>query len=117
MRRVNAGKRDIPIWGTEGTFRFVLAGEAGRADNPVRPRTARAAVGGSCYHVLNPGTGRAAVFHDDADYAAIAGLLRAPCACWPTACCPTTSTSSPSRGRRRPRRLGALALDYARRPL
>ena len=34
------------------------------------PRTARAAVGGLCYHVLNRGNGRQAVFHKDGDYAA-----------------------------------------------
>lgn len=44
------------------------------------PRTARAAVGGYCYHVLNRGNGRAAVFHDEDDYAAFAALLRAACA-------------------------------------
>jgi hypothetical protein len=31
------------------------------------PRTARAAVGGICYHVINRGNGRARVFRDDAD--------------------------------------------------
>jgi putative transposase len=40
------------------------------------PRTARAAVGGYCYHALNRGNRRAAVFHDADDYAAFAGLLR-----------------------------------------
>lgn len=32
------------------------------------PRTARASVGGVCYHVLNRGNGRAQVYHTDADY-------------------------------------------------
>src|SRR5438445_11532116 len=41
------------------------------------PRTARAAVGGYCYHVINRGNGRAEVFHKDADFAAFARLLRA----------------------------------------
>ncbi|MEN6494624.1 MAG: transposase [Thermoguttaceae bacterium] len=40
------------------------------------PRTARAAVGGICYHVLNRGNGRAEVFHKDEDYAAFLKLLR-----------------------------------------
>lgn len=39
------------------------------------PRTARASVGGICYHVLNRGNGRAKVFHKDADYAAFVQLL------------------------------------------
>jgi putative transposase len=41
------------------------------------PRSARAAVGGYCYHVINRGNGRAEVFHKDADFAAFARLLRA----------------------------------------
>jgi hypothetical protein len=32
------------------------------------PRTARALVGGLCYHPLNRGNGRAQVFHDADDY-------------------------------------------------
>jgi putative transposase len=40
------------------------------------PRTARASVGGICYHVLNRGNGRAEVFHKDEDYAAFLKLLR-----------------------------------------
>jgi putative transposase len=44
------------------------------------PRTARAAVGGYCYHVLNRGNGRATVFHDEDDYAAFTALVRAACA-------------------------------------
>ena len=38
------------------------------------PRTARAAIGGICYHVINRGNGRARVFHDDADYEAFRDL-------------------------------------------
>jgi putative transposase len=34
------------------------------------PRTARASAGGYCYHVINRGNARAAVFHKDEDYAA-----------------------------------------------
>jgi len=41
------------------------------------PRTARAAVGGYCYHVINRGNGRAEVFHKAADFDAFARLLRA----------------------------------------
>src|SRR5262249_46461271 len=39
------------------------------------PRTARAAVGGICYHVLNRGNGRARVFHDTTDYRYFLELL------------------------------------------
>ena len=39
------------------------------------PRTARASVGGMCYHVLNRGNGRAEVFHKDGDYAAFVELM------------------------------------------
>jgi putative transposase len=41
------------------------------------PRTARASVGGICYHVINRGNGRAEVFHKDGDYAAFVDLLAA----------------------------------------
>jgi putative transposase len=44
------------------------------------PRTARADLGGYCYHVMNRGNRRAEVFHKDKDYAAFARLLRAGCA-------------------------------------
>ncbi len=40
------------------------------------PRSARAAVGGLCYHVLNRGNGRATVFRQAADYRAFYDLLR-----------------------------------------
>lgn len=39
------------------------------------PRTARASQGGYCYHVINRGNGRAAVFHKDGDYDAFVRLL------------------------------------------
>ena len=39
------------------------------------PRTARASVGGMCYHVLNRGNGRAEVFHKEADYDAFLRLM------------------------------------------
>jgi len=48
------------------------------------PRSARADVGGYCYHVINRGNGRAQVFHKDEDYAAFVRLLRAGCARFPT---------------------------------
>ncbi len=40
------------------------------------PRTARATVGGYCYHALNRGNARAQVFHHDGDYTAFTHLLR-----------------------------------------
>jgi putative transposase len=40
------------------------------------PRTARAAQGGFCYHILNRGNGRRTVFHKDGDFAAFVKLLR-----------------------------------------
>jgi putative transposase len=40
------------------------------------PRTARAIVGGLCYHVINRGNARATVFHEPADYQAFLALMR-----------------------------------------
>ena len=39
------------------------------------PRTARASLGGWCYHVLNRGNTRGEVFRNQADYAAFVQLL------------------------------------------
>ncbi|HEX4146324.1 MAG TPA: transposase [Pirellulales bacterium] len=39
------------------------------------PRTARASVGGMCYHVLNRGNGQAEVFHSAGDFAAFLDLM------------------------------------------
>jgi len=39
------------------------------------PRTARASLGGICYHVINRGNGRADVFHKAEDYAAFVQLV------------------------------------------
>jgi putative transposase len=39
------------------------------------PRTARASVGGVCYHVLNRGNNRMEVFHSSADYARFVALM------------------------------------------
>ena len=41
----------------------------------VVPRSARASVGGLCYHVLNRGNARQPVFHKDGDYDAFSTLL------------------------------------------
>ena len=40
------------------------------------PRNPRASQGGYCYHVLNRGNRRRAIFHKDGDYAAFVKLLR-----------------------------------------
>ena len=42
-------------------------------------RTARASVGGVCYHVLNRGNARMRVFHKDADYQAFVDIIDAAC--------------------------------------
>jgi putative transposase len=39
------------------------------------PRSARDALGGYCYHVLNRGNGRLTVFRKDRDFAAFIKLL------------------------------------------
>ena len=43
------------------------------------PRTARAAVGGTCYHVINRGNARAQVFHKDGDYETFEALIDRAC--------------------------------------
>jgi len=43
------------------------------------PRTARASVGGLCYHVINRGNARDTVFHKDADYQAFVDLIGDAC--------------------------------------
>jgi len=40
------------------------------------PRTARASVGGICYHVINRGNARAQVYHDQSDYRAFLTLMQ-----------------------------------------
>ena len=41
------------------------------------PRTARASAGDLCYHILNRGNARAAVFHKDRDHQAFLALIPA----------------------------------------
>lgn len=43
------------------------------------PRTARASVGGICYHVINRGNGRSEVFHTEGDYQAFVDLIGLAC--------------------------------------
>jgi putative transposase len=45
----------------------------------VMPRTARASVGGLCYHVINRGNARSHVFHDSSDYQAFVRLISEAC--------------------------------------
>ena len=42
-------------------------------------RTARASIGGICYHVINRGNGGIAVFHDDGDYGAFVKAISQAC--------------------------------------
>ena len=44
------------------------------------PRTARASVGGLCYHVINRGNARVPVFHDSSDFQAFVRLIGEACA-------------------------------------
>jgi hypothetical protein len=61
-------------------IRQCLARAAAAGDNVTMPRTARASVGGFCYHALNRGNGRAQVFHDPDDYQGFIRLLQQACA-------------------------------------
>ena len=56
-----------------------LATGSSVGDNRCMPRTARAAVGGYGYHVLNRGNQRGEVFHDADDYHDFVRLLRQAC--------------------------------------
>ncbi len=47
--------------------------------NDRMPRTARAMVGGLCYHVINRGNARATVFHEPRDYDAFLIFMRLAC--------------------------------------
>ena len=56
-----------------------LSGSGQVGDNPYMPRTARAAVGGYFYHVLNRGNERAQAFHDADDHHGFVRLVRQAC--------------------------------------
>ena len=47
--------------------------------NRCMPRTARASVGGICYHVVSRGNARAQVYFDQADYRAFLTLMKLAC--------------------------------------
>jgi hypothetical protein len=53
-----------------------LPARVGGGENCTMPRTARASVGGYCYHALNRGNGRTRVFHEPDDYHGFVRLLR-----------------------------------------
>jgi putative transposase len=59
----------------KGDILLFLDSNAGDVKLRPMPRTARAAIGGMCYHVLNRGNARAEVFHKRDDYEAFLGLL------------------------------------------
>ena len=59
----------------QGTFWFLLLHRLSCAKMASMPRTARASVGGICYHVLNRGNARADVFHKDGDFTALLKLI------------------------------------------
>ena len=44
-------------------------------NNRLMPRTARASVGGYCYHALNRGNARTPIFHKAGDYLAFERIL------------------------------------------
>ena len=62
--------------GKKGDIQLFLARYASLPYRGPMPRTARAAVGGVCYHVLNRGNARAEVFRQAGDYQAFVQLLR-----------------------------------------
>src|SRR5271156_2630257 len=55
-------------------FLILFAARPAGGDNGGVPRTARASVGGYCYHARNRGNGCARVFHDVEDYHAFVRL-------------------------------------------
>ncbi len=59
-----------------GTFCFFIDGLGYGRQVTTRARTARASMGGICYHVINRGNGQAEVFHKQEDYAAFVRLMQ-----------------------------------------
>src|SRR5829696_8389375 len=76
--------------GEKGSLLIFLPRRLGGGIIPrVMPRPARVFLPGQCYHVLNRGNGRAAIFRKDADFLAflrvlVAGIERYPVdlMCW-----------------------------------
>ena len=63
------------------------------------PRTARASIGGICYHVLNRGNARQDVFHEDDDHQRFIELIQEACA---TCCDPADAHESRQKSRMSP---------------
>jgi hypothetical protein len=55
---------------------LIVAARTDTRDYSAMPRTARASVGGICYHVINRGNGRSQVFHTQSDYRDFVGLMQ-----------------------------------------
>ena len=58
---------------------ILVVGSLGSGYLGTMARTARAAAGGICYHVINRGNRRATVFHTPSDYASFIQLMRRAC--------------------------------------
>lgn len=56
-----------------------IAATTDTRDHLAMPRTARASVGGICYHVINRGNARAQVYHEQSDYRAFLSLMKLAC--------------------------------------
>src|SRR6516164_8156315 len=68
-RRFNAAER-LSTEKKKGQARLILTFGWFVPMLSIMPRAPRASVGGICYHVMNRGNGRRAVFHKDGDYQA-----------------------------------------------
>ena len=62
-----------------GQARLILTFSRFAAILSVMPRAPRASVGGICYHVMNRGNGRRAVFQKDGDYQAFLKAIGHAC--------------------------------------
>jgi putative transposase len=69
-------RRDVPNSGQSPIF---LTKAIVRAIIEIMPRTARASVGGICYHVVNRGNNRAKVFHKPEDLSAFVTTIADAC--------------------------------------
>ena len=64
---LSGSHKGVQADGKRGHSTFSLLGDAIGRYHLCMARTARASVGGVCYHVLNRGNGRAEVFHKKED--------------------------------------------------
>ena len=65
--------------GKRGQARLILTFRRFLLTLSVLPRAPRASVGGICYHVMNRGNGRRAVFRNDGDYQAFLKAIGHAC--------------------------------------